>query len=43
MQREAGVHDSIDALVEDMLSYGGYWANPELLRTYATYSGLAFD
>lgn len=43
MQREAGVHDSVDALVEDMLSYGGYWANPDLLRTYATYSGLAFD
>lgn len=43
MQREAGIHDSAQALVEDMLSYGGYWANPELLHTYALYSGQAFD
>lgn len=43
IQREAGIHDSIEELVEDVLSYGGNWANRDLLTTYATYSGLAFD
>ncbi len=43
MQREAGIHDSANALVEDMLAYGGYWADPALLHTYALYSGQAFD
>ena len=42
-QRAEGIHDSIDEFVEDVLSYGGNWANPELLRTFATYSGVVFD
>lgn len=43
MQQLAKIQDSVDDFVEDMLKFGGYWADPELLRVYALYSGPTFD
>ena len=43
LQRRAHVHDSIDQMVKDIVSYGNYYSNPALVRVFAQYSGQAFD
>lgn len=42
-QRDENIHDAVEEFTQDMLQYGGYWANIDLLRTYARYSGIVFD
>ena len=43
LQREKNVRDSIEQVMNDIISYGNYYSNPDIVRTFAQYSGQTFD